>query len=146
VPTVVVGDTTKPVVDASGANFSPPPGDIYACVLDVSNVHITDAIGSSGISDSQVGIKYDPGTGYVFLSGMTHTGGFQPDTSWDAMYSGTFTLSGVIISYVPGGKVGLAAPMYTSEHLDIYVYAYDNDGNFDFYSNDFDYEVYVDCP
>jgi hypothetical protein len=139
------GDTIKPVVDASGANFSPPPGDIFSCVLTVTNVRVTDAIGSSGIDDSEVGIKYDPGGGYIYLGGMTHTGGFQADTSWDAIYSGTFTLTGFTVSYVPGGRVGLAAPHLTSQHLDIYVYAYDIAGNFAFYSNDFDYDVYVSC-
>jgi hypothetical protein len=132
-------------VDASSAVFSPPPGDIWTCDLTVDNVRITDAIGSSGISGSQVGIKYDPGTGYVFLGGMSLvSGGLQADTSWDGIYSGSFTLTGVTISYVAGAKVAL--PLATSEDIDIYVYAYDNDGNFDLYPNDFDYEVYVDCP
>jgi hypothetical protein len=138
-PTATSGpDTIKPVVDASGAAFLPTPGPITTCVLTVSNVHITDAIGSSGISDSQVGIKYDPGPGYVFLYGMTHTGGFQIDTSWDATYSGTFTLTGVTVS-------GPATPP-PYKHLDIYVFAYDNAGKFDFDSSDFDYDVYRNCP
>ena len=139
-------DIIAPVVDASAAIFVPPPGDIWTCDLTVSNVRITDAIGSSGIDDNDVGIKYDPGFGYIYLGGMTHTGGFQPDTSWDAVYSGTFTLTNVVISYVPGSRIKLAAPLATYEHLDIYVYAYDMAGNFDFYPTDFDYDVYIDCP
>jgi len=141
------GDSTSPDVDASGANFTPPPGDLHSCVLTVTNVHITDAIGSSGIDDNDVGIKYDPGSGYIFLGGMTHTGGFQADTSWDATYSGTFTLTGVDVSYAPGSRMALAAPLPTSSvHLNIYVYAYDNDGNFNYYTTDFDYDLDVDCP
>jgi hypothetical protein len=140
-------DTTDPEVDASDADFDPPPGDIDVCELHVSNVHITDAIGSSGIDGSQVGIKYNPGTGLVYLGGMTLvSGGLQGDTSWDGYYEGDFTLTGVEISYVPGGRMALAAPLFHFVHLNIYVYAYDNEGNFDYYGTDFDYDVYVDCP
>jgi len=140
-------ETVKPVVDASGAVFSPPPGEIWTCDLTVDNVHITDAIGSSGISGSDVGLKYDDpdGPGLIQLFGMTLvSGGLQADTSWDGWYSGTFTLTGFTITYVPGAKV--AMPLATYEHLDIRVFAYDIDGNFDYDLNDFDYDVYVNCP
>ena len=36
------GDSTNPVVDASGTNFSPPEGDIWTCTLSVDNIHLTD--------------------------------------------------------------------------------------------------------
>jgi len=132
------GDSVPPVVDASGALFSPPPGDIWTCALTVSNVHLTDD--SSGIDASQSGIKYDPGSGYIFLRGMTLVSG----TSLDGRYSGTFTLVGFTVSYVPGAK--FARLLATDQDLDIYVFAEDNNGNFAYDPSDFDYKVYVSCP
>ena len=138
--------TTSP---ASSNVWSPPSGsDITSCTVSVSGVRITDAIGSSGISDSQVGIKYEdpdePGD-WLYLYGMTHVGGVQPDTSWDAIYSGTFTLTGITVSAVPS-PFRVAMPMATYEDIEVYVFAYDNDGNFDYdNNNEADYRVSVDC-
>jgi len=140
-------DTSDPVIEAAGATFDPPPGPITTCDLTVTGVHITDGPGSSGISGSQVGILYDSGSGDITLSGMTLvSGGLQPDTSWDGYYSGSFTLTGVVISYLPGGKMALAAPLASEKkHLNIYVFAFDGDGNFGYDPTDFDYDVYVNC-
>jgi hypothetical protein len=146
-PTPSGGDTDDPVVDISGANFSPPPGDLFGCELTVDNVHVTDAIGSSGISE--VGVKYDAdedGTYEYHPVLSLVSGGPQGDGSWDGWYAGTFDLAGVEISIAPGGRMALAAPLATYVHLNIYVYARDNSGGSDYGTPDFDYDVYVDCP
>jgi hypothetical protein len=132
------GDFSNPGVDASGAIFNPPEGDIFTCTLTVDNVHLTDD--SSGIDPSRSGIKYDPGSGYIFLYGLTLDSG----TALDGWYSGTFTLTGFVVSYVPGAKV--AMPLATYQELDIFVFAEDNAGNFGYDTNDFEFNVYQSCP
>ncbi len=125
-------DSTDPVVDASAAVFVPPPGSISTCNLDISNVHVTDAIGSSGIVE--VGIKYDPPgpVGLFRTPGLTLVAGpgLKPDTSWDGTYAGLLTLT----------------KASAGDSLDIYVYAKDGAGNLGFYGIDFDYDLTVDCP
>jgi hypothetical protein len=140
VPTsaTVSGDLTPPDVDASDAVFDPEPGDIDTCTLRVSNVHLAD--NSSGINASRSGIKYNPGSGYIFLRGMT----LESGTSLDGWYSGTFELEGFSVSYAAAGKVAVSSASY--KDLEIYVFAEDNEGNFDYDSSGFEYHVYVSCP
>ncbi len=140
------GDFTDPVVSRSGAVFSPPPGDLYSCTISISGIHVTDGIGSSGISPSGIGVKYDPGGGYVHVYGAVAlvSGGLQPDTSWDAYYDGTFTLTGITVSGLPG-RLKLARPLATYEDIDLYVFVYDIAGNFDYDPNDVDYKVWLTC-
>jgi hypothetical protein len=69
----------------------------------------------------------------------------QPGTDWDALYSGTFTISGVFVSSLPGGSYKLAKPLATFDDLDFYVFAYDNAGNFGL-SPIGTYTLASDCP
>jgi hypothetical protein len=73
------------------------------------------------------------------------SGGMQPGTDWDALYSGTFTISGVFVSSLPGGSYKLAKPLATFDDLDFYVFAYDNAGNFGL-SPIGTYTLASDCP
>jgi hypothetical protein len=149
-------DTEDPEIQS--IDVSPPPGDISSCDVTVNDVHITDDIGSSGIADSDVGVKYyDPDLGgYVHLcenlgycdyaQSMTRTsGGLQGDMSWDAHYSGTFTIRNVTVSALPGSRYKLAMPALTEVDLDFYVFAYDLAGNFGLLPIG-KYTLDVDCP
>jgi hypothetical protein len=149
------GDTDDPEIESY--DVSPSPGDLSSCDITVNDLHVTDAIGSSGIADSDVGVKYyDPNlSDYVYLCGngllcaytqdMTRlSGGAQGDTSWDAHYTGTFTIRNVVVSLVPGSSYKLAMPAATSEDLDFYVFAWDLAGNFAAQSIG-TYTLLVDC-
>ena len=138
-------DTEEPLISGSFAVWSPPPGDLSTCTIMVDNVRVMDAVGSSGISPDQVGIKYNPGGGYIFRLGMTLvSGGAQPDTSWDGYYTGSFTLTGITVAGVPG-TYKVASPLATNLDIEVYLVVYDDAGNFAFDSDGVEYRVQQDC-
>jgi hypothetical protein len=94
---VAAVDTSHPDLDLSDATLDPDPGTVFdgcSATFTMSGVHVTDPAFSSGIEF--VGFKYRiPGLTSLTLGPefTKDSGGMTLDGAWDAMYSGTLTVT-----------------------------------------------------
>ena len=92
-PTPTPADVIEPVV--SGAGPSPSPGYLgdaeCAQSISVSNIHVTDAKPSYGMSFVKLRYKVIGFSGFIFSNDLSppDSGGSTPDGGWDALYAGS---------------------------------------------------------
>ena len=101
-PTAVPVDKTKPSICCltllPPAGIPSPGNPLASCTIDVVDLRVFDPKFSSGVSDSNVQLKYrSPSVGWTPVSLNLITGGWVsgPGSDWDAHYGKTITLSGV---------------------------------------------------
>jgi len=128
---------------------SPPPGTVTVCTI-TATVRITDAEPSSGISPSQVGMKYkQDGVPNVYSYNMTLVSPDNPDLpGWDAVYYGSITFDNIqVAGILGGGTVKLARPAFTSGpvDLDVWFIVKDNEGYIT-YESIGTYHLTASCP
>lgn len=93
-------DTTPPsilsftLIPAPGA--SAPGTTITSCTIEVSDLHVFDPAFSSGVSASNVQLKYSsPTVSWTPISLTLKSGGWTTGLDWDAHYGDFVTFSGV---------------------------------------------------
>ncbi|MEA1977940.1 MAG: hypothetical protein U9N80_08560, partial [Chloroflexota bacterium] len=100
--TVAPVDNTKPSIcclTLSPPAGTPSPGNpLTSCTINVVDLQVFDPAFSSGVSETNVQLKYrSPSVGWTPVSLNLITGGWVsgPGSDWDAHYGKTITLSGV---------------------------------------------------
>ena len=95
-------DNTKPTICcmtlAPTPGVSTPGAPLTSCTIDVVDLQVFDPTFSSGVSDSNVQLKYrSASVGWTPVSLNLITGGWVsgPGSDWDAHYGKIITLSGV---------------------------------------------------
>ena len=92
-PTPTPADVTEPVISA--ADPSPSPGYLgdaeCAPSISVTNIHVTDAKPSYGMSFVKLRYQVIGFSGFIFSNDLSppDSGGSTPDGGWDALYSGS---------------------------------------------------------
>ena len=142
-----VADSDRP--DIVSYEVSPPPGTLTVCTI-TATLRVTDAEPSSGISASQVGMKYKrEGVGYVYSYNMTVVSPDNPGLpGWDAVYSGSITIDNVqVVGILSGGAAKLARPALSSGpvELDVWFIVEDNEGHTT-YESIGTYDLMTSCP
>jgi hypothetical protein len=135
--------------DIVSYEVSPPPGALTVCTI-TATVRVADAEPSSGISASQVGMKYKPASGsYVYSNNMTMVSPDDPGVpGWDAVYSGSITIDNVqVVGILGGGNTKLARPAFSSGPvaLDVWFIVEDNEGHTT-YEAIGTYSLMTSCP